>query len=70
MLFKKKGLQDPRDCELAETFQSTEVFLLLLNTASYMQPASQPAGQLTEQSELLKEVRYTLSVAINNSKHI
>lgn len=34
VLFKKKGLQDPRDGELAATCQSTEVFLLLPNTAS------------------------------------
>lgn len=51
-LHKKKGLQDPRDCELAETCQSSETFLLLPNTASSTpagEPASQPAGQLAEQ---------------------
>jgi len=34
VLFKKKGLQDPRDSELAESCQSTETSLLLLHTAS------------------------------------
>lgn len=33
VVFKKKGLQDPRDSELAVTCQSTEVLLLLPNTA-------------------------------------
>lgn len=34
VVFKKKGLQDSRDYELAETCQSTEMFLLLPNTAN------------------------------------
>lgn len=55
VVFKKKGLQDSRDCELAETCQSTEMFLLLPNTASYTpvgKSASQLAGQLPEELKL------------------
>lgn len=42
VVFKKKGLQDPRDCELPETCQSTEMFLLLPN--STRRCACIPAG--------------------------
>lgn len=42
VVFKKKGLQDPRDCELPETCQSTEMFLLLPN--STCRCACIPAG--------------------------
>lgn len=46
--FKKKGLQDLRGCELAETCQSTETSLLLPSTASCTPArACIPAGWAT-----------------------